>query len=166
MPSHIIPPGPDGSAARRLARRQRLLKAWQQLPILMLALTGIQVAGMPPTRGSALSQALVVVRAALVDALVLVMVAVAIAVVRRRVSARREPDPPTRPRWQYLLAALGSFAVASCLVVVGAQASSGLLARVIAAAGVWCGLYGLVMTGRAVCWGRARALLWWRPSRP
>ena len=139
------------------------MATWQQLPLLMLVFTGFQVAGMPAIQGSAVSQVLGVIRTVLVAALVIVVMVVAVMVLRIRFSVLSEPSPAPRPRWQYLLAAVGYFAVASCLALAGAHALAGLPSRFIAAAGVWSGVYGLVMIGRAVLWGHPRALLWWRP---
>jgi hypothetical protein len=162
MPSHAIPPGRDGRAHRRVARRRRLLRAWQQLPMLLLWITCIDVAlASASSKGSAVSQVLDVVRAVAAGGLVVAVVVV----VQLRMHAWRGPPAVPRPRWQYLLTAFGWLSVASSFMLVALRARTGLPAHVSVALGLWSGAYGLVLIGRAVSRGRVRASLWWGPQQ-
>lgn len=163
MPSHAIPPGRDGRAHRRLARRRRLLAAWHRLPVMLLPITCLQVAGMPAPQGSAMS--LGVLRAGLLGGLLTALVVVVVLVLGSRLNARRAPATAPRPRWQYLLAALGWLAIASCLALLSVWVGTGLPAHASTALSIWSGIYGLVLIGRAASWGRVRALLWWRDPK-
>jgi hypothetical protein len=166
MPSHAVPPGRDGRAHRRLARR-RLQGAWQILPLMLLLWTCIAVVGQPSSQGSAMSQVLSWLRTCLLSPVLATLVFVVALVLRSRVNAWRAPASAPRPRWQYLLVALGWLAVASCFALLSLWIGTGLPARASTALSVWSGLYGLVLIGRAASWGRVRALLWWRsPNSP
>lgn len=165
MPSHAIPPGRDGRVHRRLARRQLLLAAWHRLPMMLLPITCLQVAGMPAPQGSAMSLVLGVLRAGLLGGLLAALVFVVVLVLGSRLNAWRAPAAAPRPRWQYLLAALGWLAIASCFALLSLWIGTGLPARASAALSIWSGIYGLVLIGRAASWGRVRALLWWRDPK-
>ena len=161
MPSHAIPPGRDGRAHRRVARRRRLLRAWQQLPMLLLWITCTDVAlASASSKGSAISQVLDVARAGAAGGLVVVVVVV----VQIRMHAWSGPPAVPRSRCQYLLAAFGWLAVAACFMLVALWAGTGLPAHASVAFGLWSGAYGLVLIGRTVSRGRVRALLWWGPQ--
>jgi hypothetical protein len=162
VPSHAIPPGRDGRAQRRSVRRRRLLDGWQRLPMGVLLLTSLQVAGLAePIHGSAVSQVLHVIRVGLLGAVVMVLVVAIGALLPARVRTWARDAAAPRPRWLYLLAAIGCLAIAVCVALLSLRAGSGLAARLCYAACVWSGLYGLVLIGRAASWGRIRALLWW-----
>lgn len=165
MPSHAIAPGRDGRAQRKSARGRRLLEGWQRMPTLMLLLTSAQVAGLGESfRGGAASQVLQIIRVGLLGAVIAVLVVAMALLLPARVRTWAGDAAAPRPRWQYLLAALCSLAVAACFALVGLRAGTGLAARLCYAAFLWSGLYGLVLTGRAATWGRIRNLLWWTPS--
>jgi hypothetical protein len=120
MPSHAISPGRDGRAHRRAARQRRLLRAWQQLPMLLLwtTCTDVALASASP-RGSAISQVLDVARASAAGGLVVAVVVV----VQLRMHAWSGPPAVPRSRCQYLLAAFGWLAVASCFMLVALWAA-------------------------------------------
>ena len=163
MPSHAIPSGRDGREHRTAARRRRLRGVWQRLPLLLLMITGLQVAGMPESgQGSAASQVLAIIRIGMAGGLVIALVLAVVAILQAWLKARCASQTATaRPRWHYLLAACGWLGTAFCFVLVSRWAGSGLAERTASAIGIWSGAYGLVMVGRAACWGRFRALLWW-----
>jgi hypothetical protein len=161
MLSHAIPPGREGRAQRRLVRRRRLLDGWQRLPVMLLVFTPLQVAGMPSAEGSVTSLALGVLRAVLAGPVIAVLVVVAAVVLGPRMSAWRAPAWAPRRRWQYALAALGWAGIAGGFALLSLWIGTGLPARASTALGLWCGIYSLVLTGRAASWGRVRALLWW-----
>lgn len=161
MPSHAIPPGRNGRAQRRSARRQRLLDGWQRLPMVVLLLTSLEVGGLgEPIQGGAASQVLHVIRVGLLGAVAMVLVVAIGALVPARVRTWAGDAAAPRPRWLYLLAAIGCLAIATCLALLSLRAGTGLAARLCYAACVWSGLYGLVLIGRAASWGRIRPLLW------
>ena len=116
---------------------------------------------MPGSQGSVLRWVLGVLRVGLVGGLLASLVFVVMVVVGSRVSAWRAPASAPRPRWQYLLSALGWLAVASCFSLLSLWIGTGLPARASTALSIWSGLYALVLIGRAASWGRVRALLWW-----
>ena len=97
MPSHAIPPGRDGRVHRRLARRRRLLAAWHRLPVMLLPITCLQVAGMPAPQGSAVSLVLGVLRAGLLGGLLAALVFVVVLVLGSRLNARRAPATAPGP---------------------------------------------------------------------
>jgi hypothetical protein len=131
--------------------------------MVLLCFLSLQVAGMPAFRGGAMSQVLGVLRTGLVGGLVGFLVVVIAVVLRPLLNAWRAPASAPRPRWQYLLAALGWLTIASCFVLLGRRIGTGLPARTVAVLGLWSGIYGLVLIGRAASWGSVRAL-WWGPQ--
>jgi hypothetical protein len=161
MPSHAIPPGREGRGHRRLARRRRFLDAWRHLPVMLLLISCLPVAGMPSPGSSVMSLVLGVLRAVLVGTLVTVLVVAAAVVPGPRMNARRAPAETPRPRWQYVLAALGWAGIACGLAALSLWIGPGLPGRASTALSLWSGLYSLVLIGRAASWGRVRALLWW-----
>jgi hypothetical protein len=161
MPKHAIPPGPAGRGHRRLARRRRRLAAWQRLPVALLVITCLQVAGVSEVQGSATSLVLGALRVGLVGGLLAVLVLVVVVALRPRLNAWSASAANPLPRWQYLLAAFGWLAIGSCFVLLSLRVGVGLPARASAALGMWFGIYGLVLIGRATSWGTVRALLWW-----
>lgn len=161
MPSHAIPPGRAGRAHRKVARRRQLLAIWRGLPAVLVWVTLFEVAGIPASRGSAMSQVLDMIRAVVISALAAGAGVAVVAVLHFRMKAWRAHTAVPRPRWQYLLAAVGWLAVASCFVLVSLRSGTGLPARISAALAWWSGACGLVLAGRAAAWGRVRALLWW-----
>lgn len=164
MSSHAVAPGRDGRAQRKSARRRRRLDAWQRMPILVLLFTSAQVAGLGESfRGAAASQVLQIICVGLLGAAIAVLVVVIGLFLPARIRTWAGDAAAPRPRWQYLLGALCSLAVAACFALLSLRAGTGLAARLCYAAFLWSGLYGLVLTGRAASWGRIRALLWWMP---
>jgi hypothetical protein len=161
MPSHAIPPGREGRAQRKRARRSRLVGAWHRLPVLLLLLTVGQVAGMLSPQSTVMGLGLAVLRAVLVGTVMAVLIAVYAVVLGPRMNAWRAPASAPRPRWQYALAALGWAGIACGFALLSLWIGAGLTARAAAALSFWSGIYGLVLMGRAACWGRVRALLWW-----
>lgn len=162
MPSHAIAPGRDGRAQRKSARRRRLLKGWQRMPALVLLITSADVAGLGMSfRGGVVSQFLQIVRFGLIGAVITVLVVATGLFLPARVRTWAGDAAAPRSRWQYLLAALCSLAVAACFALLSVRAGTGLAARLCFAAFLWSGLYGLVLIGRAATWGRIRSLLWW-----
>ena len=112
-----------------------------------------------------MSLGLGVLRAGLLGGLLAALVVVVVLALGSRLNARCAPATAPRPRWQYLLAALGWLAIASCLALLSVWAGTGLPARASTALGIWSGIYGLVLIGRAASWGRVHALLWWDPKQ-
>jgi hypothetical protein len=158
MPSHAIPSGRDGRAHRTAARRRRLRGVWQRLPVLLVGITSLQVAGRPESvQGSAAGQVLSVIRIGLLAGLVIALVVIVVAILEGRLKAQRASRADPRPRWQYLLAAFGWLGAACCFVLASRWTGTGVAERATSAAGIWSGAYGLVMIGRAACWGRVRA---------
>jgi hypothetical protein len=134
---------------------------------MLVVFTCIAVVGQPSSQGSAMSQVLSWLRFCLLTPLLAAVVFTVVIILGSRVNARRAPASAPRPRWQYLLAALGWLAIASCFALLSLWIGTGLPARASTALSVWSGLYGLVLIGRAASWGRLRALLWWRiPNSP
>jgi hypothetical protein len=131
---------------------------------MLLLITCLQVGGVPAGQGSAMSQVLGVLRTGLLGGLVASLALVVVVVLRPRMNAWRVRCAP-RPRWQYLLAALGWLTIASCFALVGLRVGTGLPGRASMALGMWSGVYGLVLIGRAASWGRVRGLLWWGPKQ-
>jgi hypothetical protein len=127
----------------------------------LLVITCLHVAGIHEVQGSAASLVLGALRVGLVGGLLAVLVLGVVVALGPRVNAWLAASAP-RPRWQYLLAAIGWLAVASCLALLSLRIGTGLLARAATALSFWSGLYALVLIGRAATWGRVRALLGWR----
>jgi hypothetical protein len=99
MPSHAIPPGRDGRAHRKVARRRRLLAIWRGLPVVLVWITIFQVAGRPVSRGSAMSQVLDVIRAVGTSVLVVGVGVAVVVVLYLRMNAWRAGLPVRlRPR--------------------------------------------------------------------
>jgi hypothetical protein len=168
MPTHAIPPGRGGRSHRRATRRGRLLYAWQRLPSVLLLITCLHVAGMPllpESNGLTVTMAVVAARAGLLGGLLMCLVLVIVVALGPRVNRWRGSAADPRPRWQYLFGALGWLVVATCWVLLSFQLGAGLPARTTTAVGIWSGVYGLVLMGRAASWGRVRALLWWGPIK-
>ena len=117
---------------------------------------------MPASQGSAVRLVLSVLRVGLLGGLLGALVIIVVVVLGSRMNAQRATAAAPRPRWQYLLAALGWLAVASCVALLSLRIGTGLPSRASTALGVWSGLYALVLIGRAVSWGGVRGLLWWR----
>jgi hypothetical protein len=128
---------------------------------MLLLITCLQVAGMPWPQGSVMSMVLGGLRACLLVALMAVLVVVVAVVLGPRMNAWRAPAAAPRPRWQYVLAALGWAVVACGFALLSLRIGAGLTARSSTALSLWSGVYGLVLVGRAASWGRVRALLWW-----
>jgi hypothetical protein len=162
MPSHAIPPGREGQAQRRSARRRRLLDVWQRLPLFALLITSFQVADAGETgQGGAVSQLLDMIRVGVLGAVVMVLVVAIWAVLPARVRTWAGDAANPRPRWLYLLAAIGCLVIAVSFGLLSARAGTGLGARLCTAASIWSALYGLIQIGRAASQGKLRALLWW-----
>jgi hypothetical protein len=126
-------------------------------------ITCLQVAGVSAVHGSATSVVLVALRTGVLAGLVAVLVLVVVVALRSRMNGRGASAANPRPRWQYLLTAVGWLAVGSCFVLLSLRVGAGLPARASTALGMWSGIYGLILMGRAVSWGSVRALLWWGP---
>jgi hypothetical protein len=77
---------------------------------------------------------------------------------RRTIAARQ--DRP-RPRWQYLLLAVGYATVAYGAGAIASRDQDIWIAGPIAIAAYWSAGAALVMLARAVCWGTVRQKLWW-----
>jgi hypothetical protein len=163
MPSHSIPPGRDRRLHSGRTLRRGLLDLWRNLPRLAVLSTAFQVAGAPQGRGSAGSQLLHMVGWVLVSAAVAVLVVVVLTSLPVRIGRWARDYANPRPRWQYAVAGLCLLGIAVCIALLSLHQGSGLTSRLCGAAFVWSGLYGLLQLGRAVCRGRARALLWWPP---
>jgi hypothetical protein len=122
----------------------------------LLLITCMHVAGMPLLLESdALTVSMVVdaIRSGLLGGLLMCLVLVIVAAWGPRVNGRRGSAEAPRPRWQYILGALGWLATASCFVLLSFWLGAGLPSRTTTAIGIWSGLYGLVLIGRAASWG-------------
>jgi hypothetical protein len=78
---------------------------------------------------------------------------------RARTIAARQDRP--RPRWQYLLLAIGCGAVAGGGAALASHNQDIWVAGPTALAAFWTAGAALVMLGRAACWGTVRQRLWW-----
>jgi hypothetical protein len=130
--------------------------------MLLLVITSLQVANAPASAHvTEAGRVLAVLRTGLLGGLLAALVIVLAVTVRSRLTARHVPRTTPRPRWQYVLAAVGWLGIAWGFALVSRWTGIGLASRVATAFGIWSGAYGLVNMGRAACWGHARTLLWW-----
>jgi hypothetical protein len=143
--------------------RQDLRHHWREKTLLAAAVvTALSVA---QTGGSGLLAQLVsAVFTAVLAVCFTVVVAVAMA------GPHRAPRPVPVPRWHYLAAGVSWAGAAAGLLAGGLAARHGLGAGMCFGLAVWCAGIGLVMAGRAACWGRVRTALWlvpppWLPPR-
>jgi uncharacterized membrane protein YfcA len=119
MPSHALPPGPE-RRARRTQARARQWRHWRrrqwrdQLPLYLVLVTGAQVAGLPPADAD--NRGILDLIGTIVGAVAFILVfMLVLAPVYLRAEALRQRQAAPRPRWQYLVFAVGWGALAGGL---------------------------------------------------
>lgn len=166
MPSHRLPRGPEFRARRAGARDRRRGEWRRQLPLFLVFMTGLQVAGWPSADVGAGRQILDAIGSGIGGVLFTVVFVLALLPVHLRADTLRQTQALPRPRGQYLALAAGWIAAAggltgASLLLGRSQTGPGWLARGCGGFAVWFAVFGLAMLGRAACWGRVRNLFWW-----
>jgi hypothetical protein len=125
--------------------------------------TALSVIGpyMQTRHWGASSVALGIVLVGVVGAIVLVFIAIFDAYAGR-LSQRLTR---ARPRWQYLLFALGYIGITVVVVMVGLHYRDGWPTSIASAFTMWSSMIALAMLGRGLSWGRARRAFWWHPPQ-
>jgi hypothetical protein len=166
MPSHRPPRGPQLRRRRAEVRGRRRGQWREELLAGLILLTGFQVAGRLPAGGADGRQVLDMARYVVGSVVFTVAFVLVLIPMYLRAEKLRQAQAAPRPRWQYLMFAAGWMAMGGGLIAVGlllglSRPDPGWPARACVATGVWIAVFGLGMLGRAVCWGRVRALFWW-----
>jgi hypothetical protein len=154
MPSHALPRGRKSRARRRAEWRR-------SFPVVMVGLTGVEVAGPSLPAGSIGNQILDIFRSAGGVVLFTIAFVLALMPVYLHAEKLREAQTAPRPRWQYLAIAAVWASLAAGLAFASLHLSPGWLARASGALTFWFAAFGLAMLGRAACWGRVRNVFWW-----
>ena len=166
VPSHALPPGSREARSRRWARRSRRRNGVTQV----LAISLGPIVGLALFQNGQQEHASVLYYLASVSAGVLTLVAtVSVMYLAARASAKLVRP---RPRWQYGVVGIVYFVPVAAFVRVAvahmqahtqnetswAAVAGGLLA-------MYCGAAGVLMFGRAICWGRVRRACWLFPPQ-